>query len=424
MAAPRLLFLYPNLLRSVRSCEPTPRSLRLPTSYNSPASPAGFHSSRRCDQDAYPRRYGPANESRLPPPSLPNQPGPGSTGKDVFPPAQRGPTSRDPAQAQDPRNSAKEDQSETNKSLNSVNSSSAKSPDEQPSESASQNADDFETAPPEQRDEEHEAPEDDETENPLDTVLQMPSPSSQLTPSGVSGPEGRRTPPLAPPPYVHHFDTYSLVKDLEKGGFSEAQAVTLMKAIRGILQEKLEFARRTLTSKSDIENEQYLFKAACSELQSAMQTSRNAEIQRQRTSRTHLQHEVDILSQRMNQELASLNDDLKEMFNDHRMTIKEMQRSLDTAIQELNYKITVSLNSDGKSEVEGLRWILTRRAALAIATSAIMIILFLKYYSVHTHARKMKEAAAAEAAVSEPLKNVGVQTEPSLSGTLVTESLG
>lgn len=54
----------------------------------------------------------------------------------------------------------------------------------------------------------------------------------------------------------------------------------------------------------------------------------------------------------------------------------------------------------------------------------VMIILFLKYYSVHIHARKMKEAAAAEAAASEPKKDVSVQTEPSLSGALVTESLG
>jgi hypothetical protein len=258
--------------------------------------------------------------------------------------------------------------------LNSADSRPAESPEGQKSEvesSTSEDADHLEPAPPEDKDEEYQAQGDaGTTENPLETVLQMPSPSSQLTPSGVSGPEARRAPPLAPPPYVHHFDTFTLVRDLEKGGFSEDQAITMMKAIRGILQDKLEFARRTLTSKSDVENEQYLFKAACSELQSSMQTSRNAEIQRQRTSRTHLQHEVDILSQRLSQELAGLNDDLKGMFNDHKMSTKEMQRSIDTAIQELNYKITVSLNSDGKSEAEGLRWVLTRRAALAIATSA------------------------------------------------------
>ena len=143
-----------------------------------------------------------------------------------------------------------------------------------------------------------------------------------------------------------------------------------MKAVRTILHSNLDLARQSLTSKSDVENESYLFKAACSELQSSLQTARTSEMQRQRASRTQLQHEADILSQRLNQELAGLKDDIKGMFNDHKMSTREQQRSIDTSVQELNYKITVSLNSDGKSEIEGLRWILTRRAAMAIATSA------------------------------------------------------
>jgi len=60
------------------------------------------------------------------------------------------------------------------------------------------------------------------------------------------------------------------------------------------------------------------------------------------------------------------------MFNDRKMAVRMEQRTMESAIQELNYKITVALNSDSKSEVEGLRWVLTRRAALAIAVMAGM----------------------------------------------------
>jgi hypothetical protein len=65
-----------------------------------------------------------------------------------------------------------------------------------------------------------------------------------------------------------------------------------------------------------------------------------------------------------------MKDDIKGMFNDHKMATRENQRIIDTMVQELNYKITVSLNSDGKSEIEGLRWVLTRRAALTIGICA------------------------------------------------------
>jgi hypothetical protein len=54
-------------------------------------------------------------------------------------------------------------------------------------------------------------------------------------------------------------------------------------------------------------------------------------------------------------------------------------------IQELNYKITVTLNSDARSEVEALRWVLTRRAAITVGVSAFMLFVALRYSSYVQH---------------------------------------
>lgn len=89
-----------------------------------------------------------------------------------------------------------------------------------------------------------------------------------------------------------------------------------------------------------------------------------------RTERTHLQNEVEILGQKLTQKSLTLKDELRGMFNDRKMAVRMEQRAMESAIQELNYKITVTLNSDSKGEVEGLRWTLTRRAAMAIAGMA------------------------------------------------------
>lgn len=66
-------------------------------------------------------------------------------------------------------------------------------------------------------------------------------------------------------------------------------------------------------------------------------------------------------------------------------------------IQELSYKITVSLNSDSKSEVEGLRWVLTRRSVMGILFMAFMVLTSLRYASYKAHEndvqRKKREAA-------------------------------
>jgi uncharacterized protein YdeI (BOF family) len=158
----------------------------------------------------------------------------------------------------------------------------------------------------------------------MDTVLSMPSPTEER--------EQNKPPHLQPPPYVHHFDTWSLVQDLDKGGFSQDQSVSLMKAVRGILADNMDLARRGLVSKSNVENETYLFRAACSELRTEIQNNRKTETEKQRTQRAQLQHEVDILNQRMTQESSNLKDNLKGMFDDRKMAVRVEQRSMESRV--------------------------------------------------------------------------------------------
>lgn len=378
MAAPRLPFLYSNLMRAVRSCEPTTyRSIQAPASKR-----AAFHTTRRREEETYHRRYGPAAEANLPPSLRPKDEEAASKpaadppgGKDKEKDSSKNPQKQSTGQSeqsrqQEPQSNASNQSSPAEKEVTAESKENDAQAEEAESqeEAARVNANEADNAfaSPIENPEEEQHVHRHIRGNPLDDVFHMPSPT-YLTPTG---PSGDKPPHLSPAPYVHHFDTYSLVQDLSKGGFGEKNAITIMKSVRQILQNNINLAKESLTSKSDVENETYLFKAACSELQSSLQTARNSEMQRQRASRTQLQHEIDILSQRFNQELAGLKDDIKGMFNDHKMTTREHQRSIDTSVQELNYKITVSLNSDGKSEIEGLRWILTRRAAMAVATSA------------------------------------------------------
>jgi hypothetical protein len=104
----------------------------------------------------------------------------------------------------------------------------------------------------------------------------------------------------------------------------------------------------------------------------------------------------------------------------------------------------VALNSDARSEVEGLRWVLTRRAAIAIAISAVMILSTLKYNSYMTktqdHERKnaSKELNATEiegngaangkstlgARGSIGVPRSGAGSEHSLGGELLTSEGG
>lgn len=79
---------------------------------------------------------------------------------------------------------------------------------------------------------------------PLEAVLQMPPPEEVA----------RQHPSMSPPPYVHHFNSYSMVKGLQGGGYALDQSITVMKGIRGLLAGNLDVAQASLVSKSDVEN--------------------------------------------------------------------------------------------------------------------------------------------------------------------------
>jgi len=123
-----------------------------------------------------------------------------------------------------------------------------------------------------------------------------------------------------------------------------------------------------------------------------------------RTDRTQLQHEVDILSQRLGQETGALKDELKGMFDDRRMAVRNEQREMESKVQQLNYRITVSLQADAKSEVEGLRMILTRRVILTLGIIVFMVVGSLKLSS---DAKYEEEVAKRKA----PTASAGSQTE-------------
>ncbi|OJD36496.1 moz protein represents a chromatin-associated acetyltransferase [Diplodia corticola] len=227
--------------------------------------------------------------------------------------------------------------------------------------------------------------------NPLEAVLRMPPPTS-------------RPVHLTTPRYVHFFDTWSLVKQLTGSGFSEAQSVSLMKAIRAQLNDNVELAHAGLVGKSDVENETYLFRAACSELRTEVGNNRKAENERMSTQRNQLQHEVDILGQRLGQDTSHLKEEVKGMFDDRKMAVRMEQKTMESKIQELNYKITVALNSDARSEVEGLRWIITRRAVTALVVVAVAILATLRFSSYMTHTQAMERMNLTKPAASEKKK--------------------
>lgn len=109
------------------------------------------------------------------------------------------------------------------------------------------------------------------------------------------------------------------------------------------------------------------------------------------------------------------------MLNDRRMAVRMQSQTRDGEISELNYKISVVLGSEQKSEVEGLRWVLTRRAAMAIGMMAVLILGSLRYGSYKMHERELEvrkkevssqssETGTGTGSFTVPSREMGTQT--------------
>lgn len=81
----------------------------------------------------------------------------------------------------------------------------------------------------------------------------------------------------------------------------------------------------------------------------------------------------------------------------------------------------MALNSDARSEVEGLRWVLTRRAAITLGISAFLLFAGLRYASYVQHQAQdekrkppphrpspMEELADASPLVQSPGQGLGI----------------
>lgn len=225
MTTVRLPFLYPHLFRAARFGESSAygAKIRCRRSPNDRKPPTAVFSSTTPSRQAVFERHGKAIEPTPATPDVVNLPGPGADPSKL--------SSFQIWEAAGIKGSKEGDGEAQN--TQSAGDAAAKGPDVTGATSQGSS-----TVSPQQAATEAKM----QHSGPMEAVLHIPPP------------EMLHHPHISTPPYVHHFDSYSLVKELEAGGYSKDQAITIMKAIRGQLAQHLDIAQEGLVSKSDVDN--------------------------------------------------------------------------------------------------------------------------------------------------------------------------
>ncbi|CAL5867713.1 uncharacterized protein PFLUO_LOCUS1932 [Penicillium psychrofluorescens] len=145
----------------------------------------------------------------------------------------------------------------------------------------------------------------------------------------------------------HHFDTLKFVKRLQDEGFSEEQAVAMMRVLNDIIQESVQNLSRTMVLREDSERSTYTQKVDFAKLRSELLNADSTEAQLTRSSHEKIAADLAKLNSRLRDEIGRTQASVRLDLNLEKGRIREEANSQEMRIKETETRI--------EQEVAGLR---------------------------------------------------------------------
>ncbi|KAK5697120.1 Protein fmp32, mitochondrial [Elasticomyces elasticus] len=137
----------------------------------------------------------------------------------------------------------------------------------------------------------------------------------------------------------HHFDTLKFVSRLKSEGFTEPQAVALMKVLGNIIEESIQNLTRTMVLREDQEKATYTQKVDFAKLRSELLSADTTESSLTRASHEKLTNDLAKLSNRLRDEVQRTQASVRLDLNLEKGRIREEANSQDLKIKETETRI-------------------------------------------------------------------------------------
>ncbi|GEQ69135.1 hypothetical protein JCM33374_g2806 [Metschnikowia sp. JCM 33374] len=169
-------------------------------------------------------------------------------------------------------------------------------------------------------------------------------------------------------PYI---DTYEVYKQLIEAGFTPSQSDEIINLLIFQLNSKLNKLSTIYSQLYELENEQYLFESAQQELHVDITRNREQHINDAINQINAMERDYSTISDELNNHFIQMKNDIQVAINDQKSENTLMSKKIMLRMQETNHKITTELNMAMRSEIESLRWHLSRWGLIAILMSII-----------------------------------------------------
>ncbi|KZF26868.1 DUF1640-domain-containing protein [Xylona heveae TC161] len=145
----------------------------------------------------------------------------------------------------------------------------------------------------------------------------------------------------------HHFDTLKFVQRLRDEGFSEEQAVAMMRVLNDVIEESIQNLTRTMVLREEQEKATYTQKVDFAKLRSELLSADSTESSLTRASHERLTNDLAKLNSRLRDEIGRTQASVRLDLNLEKGRIRE-----EANVQELKIKET---ETRIEQEVAGLR---------------------------------------------------------------------
>ena len=171
----------------------------------------------------------------------------------------------------------------------------------------------------------------------------------------------------------HQFDTLKFVQRLQQEGFSEEQAVAMMKVLGDVIEESIQNLTRTMVLREDQEKATYTQKVDFAKLRSELLSADSTESSLTRASHERLTNDLEKLRSRLRDEVQRTQASVRLDLNLEKGRIREEANSQDLKIKETETRIeqeTAAL----RERLEGVKFsTLQWMAGVCTGTAAIIL---------------------------------------------------
>ncbi|KAJ2793159.1 hypothetical protein H4S07_007139 [Coemansia furcata] len=127
-----------------------------------------------------------------------------------------------------------------------------------------------------------------------------------------------------------------------------------------------------MLTKSDLENDAYLFRAALAELRVEMQMTRKSEQSLLESQAAGISREIESLFQRTNDQIANLRSDIEIEMNNHKHDTRLAMKGMDMELHELATKYQMRMG-EMKTDIEAVKLGSIRRGLITVVLTAVFL---------------------------------------------------